>query len=97
MPTEQLLPLIDDLSSIIQANQNTSLADKMEDALSSVQTVLTELSKTPPDNQAAVRAVGRSPLRAPARLAVGTRPVRAMVAQHHFPATSPGQNPVGIC
>ena len=46
--------LINDLSAIIQANPNTKLADKMEDVLGSAQTALTELNKTPADNQAAV-------------------------------------------
>ena len=46
--------LIDELQAIVDADPGTPLADKLEDALASVQTALDELNKEPPDNQAAV-------------------------------------------
>ena len=42
------------LNSIIDSNPGTPLADKVEDALATVQTALEELDKDPPDNQAAI-------------------------------------------
>jgi len=42
------------LEQIVNDNPGTSLADKMEDVNSKVETALDELNKTPPDNQAAV-------------------------------------------
>ncbi len=42
------------LVALIDANPGTPLADKLEDALASVETALDELNKEPPDNQAAV-------------------------------------------
>ena len=46
--------IIDDLDAIVLDNPDTPLADKVEDALAKTQVVLDELTKTPPDNQAAV-------------------------------------------
>ncbi len=51
---EQIEQLIVDLQAIVDANAGTPLADKLEDALASVETGLDELNKEPPDNQAAV-------------------------------------------
>ena len=45
---------IDALQAIIDANTGTPLADKLEEALASLETALEELNKEPPDNQAAV-------------------------------------------
>ena len=45
--------VFDELQNIIDDNPGTPLADKVEDAQASVQTVINELNKTPPDNQAA--------------------------------------------
>ena len=53
-PEEQIEQLIVDLQAIVDANPGTPLADKLEDALASVETGLDELTKEPPDNQAAV-------------------------------------------
>ncbi len=44
--------MIDELNSIIDANPGTPLADKVEDAVTKLQTALQELSESPPDNQA---------------------------------------------
>jgi len=52
-PEQAIQSVIDELTSIVSENPGTSLADKVEDASASVQTVLDELNKTPPDNQAA--------------------------------------------
>lgn len=46
--------LITDLEDIVLNNPDTPLADKVEDALAKAETALDELTKTPPDNQAAV-------------------------------------------
>ncbi len=54
-PPELLQALIAAVQTILDANPNTPLADKLEDALAKLQTALAELeNKTPPDNQAAV-------------------------------------------
>jgi hypothetical protein len=49
-----LQSLIDALWEIVNTNQDTSLADKIEDVIAKLQNALNEFSKTPPDNQAAV-------------------------------------------
>ena len=46
--------VIEDLQEIINDNPGTPLADKLADAIASVETALEELNKEPPDNQAAV-------------------------------------------
>ena len=53
-PSETLQDVIDQLQSIISDDPGTPLADKVEDALGSVQTALRELDKAPSDNQAAI-------------------------------------------
>ena len=45
---------IDVLQAIVDANSGTPLADKVEGAIAKAQTALSELTKTPPNNQAAV-------------------------------------------
>ena len=51
---EQLTVVTENLQEIINDNPGTPLADKLADALDSVETALEELDKEPPDNQAAV-------------------------------------------
>ena len=51
---EALGNLIAHLEQIVLDNSGTPLADKVEDALANAQTALDELTKTPPDNQAAL-------------------------------------------
>lgn len=46
--------VIGELQEIVNSNPGTPLADKIEDALAKVQTALSELNKTPPDNEAAM-------------------------------------------
>ena len=53
-PGEATQNQIDVLQDIVDANPGTSLADKVEDAIASLQNALYELTKMPPDNQAAV-------------------------------------------
>ena len=53
-PAAQVALVIDELQAIIDANSGTPLADKVEDAVASLETALEELNKEPPDNQAAV-------------------------------------------
>jgi len=43
----------DELQDIIDANPGTGLEDKLEDCIGSIETAITELEKSPPDNQAA--------------------------------------------
>jgi len=53
-PQELMEDLITSLEDIVLDNPDTPLADKVEDALAKAQTALDELTKAPPDNQAAV-------------------------------------------
>ena len=53
-PQEALEEKIDLLQGIVEDNPGTPLADKIEDVLAKTETALDGLSKTPPDNQAAV-------------------------------------------
>ncbi len=53
-PTGATQNQVDALEDIIDANPGTSLADKLEDAVDKLQTVLDEFNKSPPDNQAAL-------------------------------------------
>jgi len=56
LPTEQeevIEYVIDQLTSLINTNKGTPLADKVDDARVSTQTALEEIKKSPPDNQAA--------------------------------------------
>jgi hypothetical protein len=53
-PQQQLESACDDLQDIVDNNPGTPLADKVEDALAKCQTAKDELTKEPPDNQAAV-------------------------------------------
>ena len=43
----------DELQDIIDANPESGLADNLEDCIGSIETAITELEKSPPDNQAA--------------------------------------------
>jgi len=52
-PAEATQNVIDELNSIVSGNPGTPLAAKIQAASASVQTALSELNKTPPDNQAA--------------------------------------------
>jgi len=52
--TEEVDKSVDDIQDIIDSNPGTPLADKLNDAISYVETVLVELNKNPPDNQAAL-------------------------------------------
>jgi hypothetical protein len=53
-PAELIERAIEVIQDIVDSNPGTPLADKLEDALHKVQTALDELTKSPPDNQAAV-------------------------------------------
>jgi YVTN family beta-propeller protein len=53
-PEFLIADLIADLQDIVESNPGTPLADKVEDAQAKLETALDELTKTPPDNQAAV-------------------------------------------
>jgi len=53
-PEEQMQAVIEELEQIIDANPDTPLADKAEDARNKAVIARYELTKTPPDKQAAV-------------------------------------------
>lgn len=69
--------ILSDIQDIIDANPETPLADKMEDALAGLQTAQTELDKTPPDNQAAVGNIEGSVGDIEAAIDEGLDPVEA--------------------
>ena len=52
--SERVAAVIGDLKGISAANPGTPLADKVDDAIAKLETVVAELNKTPPDNQAAI-------------------------------------------
>ena len=56
-PQQAIENVIDGLQDIVNSNSGTPLADKVEDALANALTALNELTKTPPDNQAAMAAL----------------------------------------
>lgn len=53
-PSDLIIDVVKVVEVVIESNQGTPLADKMEDAAAKTQTALDEAYKTPPDNQAAV-------------------------------------------
>lgn len=53
-PKERLASVIDELNDIVLANPGTALAKKIVNAAKKLESALDELSKTPPDNQAAL-------------------------------------------
>ena len=53
-PAAQLQDVAEEIQASIDANPDTSLGDKLEDALGKLGITLIELNKTPPDNQAAM-------------------------------------------